>query len=109
MLKISNPKGIYFYDGDWVNDEKSGKGTEIWDNDSMKASYKGTFVNGVKQGHGKYDDKAYSYKGNWEQDVRSGEGEFLDKKTGHLYLGTFSNGGQLNGQGTKYFKDGTSC
>lgn len=46
------PAAGAMYDGDWVNDVRNGKGTEVWDNEKNK--YVGEFKEGKKTGKGVY-------------------------------------------------------
>ena len=56
------------YEGDWLNDRQHGQGCETWE--EGKVRFTGTYVDGIKEGHGRYD---------WS-DSSHFEGEFVDSK-----------------------------
>lgn len=92
------------YEGELKNNKMNGEGTYI----SSTYSYKGTFMNGKKEGYGRIDykypandqrdfDTKY-YDGEWINDYYDGKGEF-QYINGDTYIGEFENG-FFDGKGT---------
>ncbi|XP_030814940.1 MORN repeat-containing protein 3 [Camarhynchus parvulus] len=99
------------YTGEWLDNLKHGKGTQIWK--STGAIYSGDWKFGKRDGYGSYSvldpaTKEYKrvYTGWWENDRRSGRGTFF-YPNGELYEGEWSNGVR-SGWGKMHYKDGST-
>lgn len=108
VLKITSPNKIYFYEGGFKNDLKHGKGKETVIDKENSYTFEGEFVDGFRCGPGVLDDPEASYKGNFKNDEFDGEGEYHHKKEEATYVGHFTQG-DLSGQATIYYKDGTTA
>ena len=113
------------YEGDFVNDELTGKGKFVFSNGD---TYEGDVVNGKRQGYGTYkwaDGSSYegefsanrkngkgtivwadgsSYVGDFVNDVKSGTGTYLFSN-GDVYVGDFAED-RRTGHGTYTFANG---
>ncbi len=91
----------YAYEGDFVNDKRTGKGTESWTDGAV---YEGDFVNGKRTGKGTltWPDGAV-YEGDWVNDKRTGKGTY--KSDSYAYEGDFVDD-KRTGQGTLTWTDG---
>ncbi|XP_061455381.1 radial spoke head 10 homolog B isoform X2 [Rhineura floridana] len=93
--------GIYpvSYIGQWVEGKRHGKGT-IYYNKEGSSWYEGDFVNNIKSGWGIRCYKSGNiYEGQWERDMRHGEGRMRWLTTNQEYTGQWVNGVQ-HGYGT---------
>jgi len=126
--------GKKIYEGEWLNGEKSGKGTYYSQfSDGSNSKYQGEWLNNKKNGKGVlYNDGKKYYEGEWENDQMNGkgisyyngkkryEGEWLNgEKSGKgTYHSKFSDGSkykyvgewlnnQENGKGVTYLEDGS--
>ncbi|XP_026560387.1 radial spoke head 10 homolog B2 [Pseudonaja textilis] len=87
------------YIGQWVEGKRHGKGT-IYYNESGSSWYEGDFVNNIKSGWGVRRYKSGNiYEGQWERDLRHGEGRMRWLTSNQEYTGMWVNGVQ-HGQGT---------
>jgi hypothetical protein len=77
------------YDGQWENDKMHGRGIFI---SSNRDKYEGTFVYGLKEGHGimQYIN-GNVYNGQWKNDTLHGNGVFKFIN-GNTYEGDFIHG-----------------
>uniref|UniRef100_A0A8C5UHB5 MORN repeat-containing protein 3 n=1 Tax=Malurus cyaneus samueli TaxID=2593467 RepID=A0A8C5UHB5_9PASS len=98
------------YTGEWLDNLKHGKGTQIWKNTG--AIYSGDWKFGKRDGHGSYSipdpvTKEYRrvYTGMWENGRRGGRGVFF-YPNGERYEGEWSNG-LRSGWGKMHYKDGS--
>lgn len=91
----------YVYDGEWVNDEKSGSGREI----NNGVQYSGGFLKNMFSGYGVYvDSEGNMYDGDWSLGKKSGIGHFKSY-LGDSYSGEFKDG-SYNGQGQLNYSNG---
>ncbi len=88
------------YEGDYLNGQKNGIGKYVWKDGS---EYKGDWVNNSMQGWGIYNfSNGGSYEGEFHQNMMSGYGEYkLGNKT---YIGMFQNDVR-HGFGIDYLND----
>ncbi|XP_053131766.1 radial spoke head 10 homolog B-like isoform X2 [Hemicordylus capensis] len=87
------------YIGQWFEGKRHGKGT-IYYNMEGTSWYEGDFVNNIKSGWGIRCYKSGNiYEGQWERDVRHGEGRMRWLMTNQEYTGQWVNGIQ-HGYGT---------
>ncbi|XP_015281671.1 PREDICTED: radial spoke head 10 homolog B-like [Gekko japonicus] len=87
------------YVGHWFEGKRHGKGT-IYYNREGSSWYEGDFVNNIKSGWGIRCYKSSNiYEGQWERDVRHGEGRMRWLTTNQEYTGQWVNGIQ-HGYGT---------
>ncbi|XP_060116930.1 radial spoke head 10 homolog B2-like [Heteronotia binoei] len=87
------------YVGQWFEGKRHGKGT-IYYNQEGSSWYEGDFVNNIKSGWGIRCYKSSNiYEGQWERDVRHGEGRMRWLTTNQEYTGQWVNGIQ-HGYGT---------
>jgi hypothetical protein len=102
--KYTQKDNKWTYDGEWLNDKRSGKG-EIKNID--KTQYIGDWLNDKRNGKGKseYPDGSI-YDGDWENDNRSGKGKYIDKSQGSTYEGYWKYD-KKRGQGKITYKDGS--
>lgn len=88
----------YSYKGDFVNNIKEGQGIEVMNN----ATYEGSFVNDIKNGKGKIIFASGDiYEGDFINGVIEGKGHYIWNKSKHEYIGDYK-GGKFHGNG--YFK-----
>ncbi|XP_077172733.1 radial spoke head 10 homolog B-like isoform X2 [Paroedura picta] len=87
------------YVGQWCEGKRHGKGT-IYYNREGTSWYEGDFVNNIRSGWGIRCYKSSNvYEGQWERDVRHGEGRMRWLTTNQEYTGQWVNGIQ-HGYGT---------
>ena len=95
------------YEGNWVDGQKSGQGTEYYKNGAV---YVGEFADGKRHGTGVYTFPAESqfekYDGEWEDDRPNGAGT-KTLKNGEKFTGTFVNW-SLTGSGDHFSAEGKS-
>ncbi|KAM4763789.1 MORN repeat-containing protein 3 isoform 2-T3 [Cyanocitta cristata] len=98
------------YTGEWLDNLKHGKGTQLWKNTG--AIYSGDWKFGKRDGYGSYSipdpvTKEYKrvYTGWWENDRRGGRGVFF-YPNGECYEGEWSND-LRSGWGKMEYKDGS--
>ena len=90
LTKIINDDGSY-YIGQTKNNLPDGKGKEYYENGNLR--YKGDFINGKKEGNGKYIyENGNYYIGEWKNDLKHGKGKLYDKDNKIIYEGDFING-----------------
>ncbi len=90
------------YEGDIVNEERSGKGMILYSNGN---SYNGEWKNDKRNGYGTfYWAEGKKYEGDWVKDERNGKGTFT-WENGDKYIGDF-NHGYRTGQGTYWWANG---
>lgn len=88
------------YSGYWVNDVREGEGTMT----SNKETYSGSFVKGVFEGHGIYEDiNGVKYEGSFFQGRFHGTGKMI--KGNETYVGDWS-AGKFDGQGLRQLTNG---
>ena len=79
-----------YYIGEWLNDNKHGKGIIYYKNGNIK--YEGDFVNGKFEGKGKYIwENGEYYKGEWLNGNKHGKGIIYYKDGNIQYEGDFVN------------------
>ncbi|XP_006015327.1 MORN repeat-containing protein 3 [Alligator sinensis] len=98
------------YTGEWLDNLKHGKGTQIWKRTG--AIYNGDWKFGKRDGYGTYSipdpvTKGYKkvYSGWWKNDKKCGYGTRFYSDT-EYYEGEWSSG-QRSGWGRMYYKDGS--
>ena len=93
LQAISN-EGIFYYKGDFVNNERTGHGTQ-W-NGEDKVIYDGGFVNGYRHGTGTsyWSNGSKEYDGNWEKGLKNDSNAKEYDSSGFLSY----TGGVINGQ-----------
>lgn len=127
FYKVNDKDGSY-YEGNYVDDKKQGKGTlvkpdgtkyvgDFLDNNlngkvvvsySNGDHYAGGMINNLRDGSGKYTYAAGGYyDGMWKAGVKNGYAIFQNTN-GDVYEGNFVNGLIHDTQGKMKFKDGTS-
>lgn len=102
---MRNGKGLFkgfdglVYEGEWKNNLYDGLGSLINSDNSI---YTGNFVEGKKNGKGKYIVGKVIYEGNFLNDFKHGEGKesYPDESN---YVGSFKNG-MKNGLGINELK-----
>ena len=96
FIQILNyKKKIYengeYYIGEMLNGLRHGKGKEYYKNGTIM--YDGNFVNGKREGDGKYIDESGNYYiGQWLNDLQHGKGIVYYKNGTIMYDGNFING-----------------
>ncbi|CAK94979.1 unnamed protein product (macronuclear) [Paramecium tetraurelia] len=114
------------YEGEWLNQQKDGKGKFTWKDGSYfegdfvqdKAmgigklvhvngdSYEGEWKNDMAHGHGVFNHfRGVKYAGQWKYDLQDGEGQET-WPDGTEYKGTYKEG-KRHGQGHMQFQDGS--
>lgn len=87
------------YEGNWVDDERSGQGKLLWKDGAV---YEGEFQNDMRNGYG---IETYSggdvYEGEFQNDVKSGQGKYT-WTSGTVYEGEFKDGTR-NGYGIQIY------
>ena len=92
-----------FFEGNFLNDLKSGYGKMTWSTGSV---YEGNWENGTKNGYGKITWLSGSvYEGNWKNQTQNGYGKYT-WSTGSVYEGNWENGTK-NGYGRMTLSDGS--
>ena len=91
------------YEGDFVNGKKEGNGKYIYESGSY---YIGQFLNDLKHGKGKeyYKNGTIRYEGDFVNDKAEGNGKYI-YDDGEYYIGQWLNG-LKHGKGKKYYKNG---
>ncbi|EAR89363.1 transporter Avl9 (macronuclear) [Tetrahymena thermophila SB210] len=119
-------KNDYYFEGDFIDDQKQGFGNLVTDKlkycgsfnldkfngqgtlvDKDQSLYEGEFQNNMKNGMGKYrsGDSSINYVGQFIDDLFSDKGQLV-KSNGDVYCGDFKKG-QMHGQG-EYQSEGYS-
>ncbi|GET93250.1 hypothetical protein, conserved [Leishmania tarentolae] len=96
--------GVEVYAGEWVGNQKEGKGAYQW----LDRSYVGEWVRGRREGYGclrRKDGKWY--RGQWERHLPHGHGEARLTPEGLLYKGEWRDG-RRQGSGALTYPDGTT-
>lgn len=103
-LGVLNGKGEcysldgYSYKGSFVNNLKEGEGVEVMNN----STYKGSFLKDMKNGKGKIVFASGDiYEGNFVNGVIEGKGHYIWNISKHEYIGDYK-GGKFHGNG--YYK-----
>ena len=93
---IKSNKNSIYYEGDFVNGKKEGKGKLFYDNGEY---YIGDFLNDKRNGKGiiYHKDDSFKYIGDFENDKLKGKGELINNK--FHYLGDIDDGFP-NGKGS---------
>lgn len=107
---IKSGKGKYFfkllnetYEGESKDNSITGYGIYIWNNNNV---YEGTFLNGKMHGNGKYKwPDGAEYEGDYIDNIKQGKGKFK-WSDGKCYEGEFSKG-KPHGKGIIYYIDGS--
>ena len=100
--KIIYENGIY-YIGQFENNRPNGKGKLYYNNGNIL--YEGDFINGKREGFGKYIDKNGDvYEGQWLNGKKHGEGKIFYKNGDLLYEGDFVKG-KKEGKGKYIYKN----
>merc|ERR1712038_1237143 len=94
--------GRMSYDGDWSNKAAHGYGVMRWQNGDR---YEGDWVEGMRQGRGKYTCKASGgqYEGDYRGDKKEGTGRYV-WSNGDWYQGEWA-AGCRHGAGTYVWKE----
>ena len=94
-----------YYIGQWVNDEREGKGILYYNNNKIK--YEGEFKKNEFNGYGKYylENKEY-YIGYFKNNEYNGKGVYYNGKKEIIYDGEYANG-KKEGKGIFYYKKDT--
>jgi len=94
--------GRMCYDGDWKNKAAHGYGTMKWQNGDK---YEGDWINGLRQGNGKYLCKSSGgkYEGEYNNDKKEGSGKYC-WSNGDWYQGQWK-AGVRHGNGLYVWKD----
>merc|ERR1711874_941158 len=94
--------GRMTYDGDWKNKAAHGYGVMKWQNGDR---YEGDWVEGLRQGKGKYTCKASGgkYEGDYKDDKKEGEGKY-NWNNGDWYEGQWKSG-LRHGKGLYVWKE----
>ena len=99
-------KDLAFEDGGryvgTLDENGSGKGIYYYPDGTR---YEGTFLNGMRDGMGKFYQEEHVYEGEWKSDMAFGKGLLL-LSDGAKYEGYFKDG-RFNGLGTYYYSDGS--
>lgn len=90
MASLStNPLDEYFYDGEWYQGFKQGRGRLI----TKREKYSGTWLRDKYHTNGVlvYTDstKSFVYEGDWSFGTMEGLGQYTDSLTGDVYKGEF--------------------
>ena len=103
-------------EGDWLDDRQHGFGKETWEFGKIK--FQGQYVNGTKNGKGRYEwsDGSY-YDGMFVNGSFSGQGTYYFADTERTYIGQFEDNlfdgkGQMTQKDRVYtgdFKQGNKC
>ena len=119
-----------YYEGEWVNGIRQGKGTLVWNNgdkfigywkDGLRNGtgtlyyatgeiYKGNWLNGKRHGNGTMyyaqddEDNRKYYEGEWVNGIRQGKGTLV-WNNGYKFIGYWKDG-LRNGKGTLYWDNG---
>ena len=101
--KIYNINGSIKYEGDFVNGKREGYGKFIWEDGEY---YIGQWMNNLKYGKGiiYYKNGGIKLDCNWVNDMPEGNGKCI-WKDGNYYIGQFKNG-LRNNKGKIYYKNG---
>ena len=104
-LTYEKTSHIDFYDGDWVNDKKTGFGVMQFRNGNY---YEGQWLNDKIHGNGVYTfretSSAASYEGAFAEGKRNGKGT-MHYRDGSVYTGEWLND-KKDGQGVLVYKNG---
>ncbi|CAG9583703.1 conserved hypothetical protein [Leishmania major strain Friedlin] len=94
--------GVEVYAGEWVANQKEGRGAYQW----LDRSYVGEWVGGRREGHGflRRQDGRW-YRGQWERHVPHGHGEARLTPEGLLYKGEWRDG-RRHGSGALTYPNG---
>ena len=77
-MSMAHGKGTYtntmgaIYEGEWRYDMQHGRGTEKWTNSN--SVFTGTFIDGLRNGHGTWMHKNKRYDGSWKNNMMDGYG-----------------------------------
>lgn len=117
------------YEGEWLNDQKSGQAKEFYQNDKIRFDgfykndlrdglgkayfadggvwYEGSWKSGQKHGEGVlyYPCSTLRYKGGFDSGFYSGKGELYHQTGQQNYIGELSED-NFHGEGIKYWKNG---
>ena len=92
-------KNGFCYEGMFVDGGLTGKGYEIYqDENGNNSYYEGDFVNCIKEGKGNESTDIFVYDGDFSNDIKHGNGILTYKKCSDRYEGKFING-VINGHG----------
>ena len=90
------------YDGEWLDDQQHGQGTESWNYNKIRFS--GEFNMGKKTGVGRFDFEGGFYDGEFLDGQFHGTGKYYFADTGKVYEGEFRNN-NMEGKGTMVWPD----
>ena len=81
------------YDGEWVNDRRSGRGKSVTEHDGHYAGYDGLWEDDMRCGQGEmFWPCGSSYVGEWKQDHPHGRGQAMFARDGSIFEGEFDPG-----------------
>lgn len=91
-MKVSDCSSKLSHVGEWVNGMKNGAGKYTWKDGRM---YKGEFRNNKIHGMGMLRTRnGDTYIGMWADNLQNGKGKYI-WKNGSVYKGDFANGSQV--------------
>ena len=93
---------ITSYKGSYINNLKNGKGKLV----TEQFTYEGNFKDDLFDGYGEYTCKTYNYKGTFSQGKKSGKGTEINMVNKTEYKGDFLED-KKNGKGQQKYPDGT--
>lgn len=91
-ILYNNATGKIMYDGKWLNGKRDGKGKYYWENGNLR--YSGNWIDDKKIGVGSsfYENSQLKYKGMWNNGMYEGEGKFWDEDGELIHKGKFFKG-----------------
>ncbi len=99
---LSTTRSIY-YEGEWKNNRRDGKGKLIINKNGKTKKYSGQFINGKLNGKGILETDIAKYFGIFKNNRLNGQGVY-ENQNGEKYIGGFQNF-KFDGKGTYTFKD----
>ena len=94
---------MMIYDGEWVNDKRTGKGRYTWPSGDF---YEGEWNNDNAHGYGiMKSSNGNIYEGEWKNGKKDGKGKMTYHPDGNFYEGEWKNG-KKDGKGKMTYPDG---
>ena len=94
-----------YYIGQFKNNKINGNGI-VYDKNNEEV-YEGEFVDGKREGHGKYYiSEEYYYEGEFKNNEFHGKGEFISVKENRTIISANFEKGKKNGEGVIYLSNG---